>query len=86
MVAQFFFDTNFNVNFGGFNLENVKNTLWETYRFAINGGLTENGQPVSAEEVATLFDQLIALAGAVEALQKAGGVAPLSPEGEQQHV
>ncbi|MFD0767147.1 hypothetical protein ACFQZI_19995 [Mucilaginibacter lutimaris] len=41
----------------------------------------EKGEPVSAEEVATLFDQLIALAGAVEALQKAGGGAPLLQEG-----
>lgn len=40
----------------------VGEALCEVYRLAVRGDLREEGLPVSAEEVASLFDQLIVLA------------------------
>jgi hypothetical protein len=45
----------------------VEERLWVVFGLAVRGGLVEGAVPVSAEEVALLFDQLIALVRALEA-------------------
>ena len=44
----------------------VEERLWVVFVLAVRGGLVEGGAPVPAEEVALLFDQLIALVRALE--------------------
>ena len=56
----------------------VEDRLWTVYRLAVRGGLCEGGSgvvPLSAEEVASLLDQLIVLVRAVHVLpgQQEGG-------------
>jgi hypothetical protein len=56
----------------------VEERLWEVFRYAVLGGLQEKGTEgvaegrLSAEEVASLFDQLMALVRALEALREGG--------------
>jgi hypothetical protein len=53
--------------------DRVEKQLWEVFRYAVLGGLKETGvveDRLSAEEVASLFDQLMALVRALEALRE----------------
>ncbi|MEO7215548.1 hypothetical protein [Mucilaginibacter sp.] len=68
----------------------VEKVLWEVFAFASIGGLGERvvlGTAVlPADEVASLFDQLIELLKACEGLQEQGGANVLLPEGGKPHV
>lgn len=68
----------------------VENVLWEVFALASKGGLGEttalSPEVLPAEEVASLFDQLIILVNSLEASQATGGAHLLPSTGEAQHV
>jgi hypothetical protein len=67
--------------------EKVEAMLWELFGLAALGGLgekgllLEDGKVMTAEEVAPLMDQLIALVKALDVFRKAGGARYLELEG-----
>jgi hypothetical protein len=68
----------------------VENVLWEVFALASKGGLGEttalSPEVLPAEEVASLFDQLIMLVNSLEASQATGGAHLLHPQEEEPHV
>ncbi|OOQ59997.1 hypothetical protein [Mucilaginibacter pedocola] len=70
-------------------VENVQSVLWEVFALASLGGLggrsVMDPDVLPAEDVASLFDQLIALVSALGAAQEPGGAHLLSPTGEEPH-
>jgi len=72
-----------------YDQESVRQQLWESFRgFATNDEKESLGLLIEEKEVALLFDQIIDLVGAVQALQNTkrekcffcGRVDPISPE------
>ena len=77
MEAQFFVFSDLFTVLGKLSYSKLRVAFWKIFPFAVDGRLGENGRLISGEEVASLFDQLIAFVRSVEVLRRGGSGASL---------
>lgn len=70
--------------FGHYSPEEVKVTLWKIYRLAVIGK-SQAISHLSEEDIALLFEQLIALVAATSAINQAGRATLFKPERGDRH-